>query len=70
MKQITLNNDLSGFPHRARLCLKGLLLRWGAFGLAVAVLWRLAGDDGWAQAGVWAIAVIAGFGLMAQTTEV
>jgi hypothetical protein len=62
MKQITLNYQ--PLRHVAgKICPTRLLLTWGLYGVGMALLWRLAGENAGAQAATWLVALVAAAGL-------
>jgi hypothetical protein len=67
MKQITLESHPIGLE---RPCLGRLFVMWGLYGLAMALLWRLAGGSPLVEAVVWTLAVGAGMGLLFGMREV
>ncbi|MGA8576104.1 MAG: hypothetical protein WB609_10570 [Candidatus Cybelea sp.] len=62
MKQIILKSQTMTWSDAA--CPGRLLAIWGLFGIGAAMLWRMAGADLWAEAGVWIVALIAALGLL------
>ena len=61
MKQISLYPEYSSYP--ASLCLGRLVGLGLFFGLAMALLWGIAGPSPAGRAVVWAIAIVAGLKL-------
>jgi len=66
MKQITLNNRT--VPASYYPCSGRLLLTWGFYGLAMLLLWRLAGPGAFAHLAVWT-AGLAGAAALLLWTE-
>jgi hypothetical protein len=46
------------------VCAGRLLFVWGLYGCAMAMLWRLAAGNPWAQAATWLVALAAAGALM------
>ncbi len=63
MKQIILEKQVPVGAEVVSVCGGRLVLVWGAYGLAMAGLWNLAGGDSLAQAAAWGVAIALGLGL-------
>jgi len=64
MKQITLNDSRSRELAAKPLCLCRLFALWLVYGGAFFLLWRVAGDNPWAQAATWAAAGLTALALV------
>lgn len=51
-------------------CPVNILLTWGLYSLAVAILSNYLSHAGWTPAAIWSLAAVAGFGLLAWTREI
>ena len=67
MKQITLY-PYPGLLHAASApCLGKMAFAWGAYGFAIAVLWRALPRDPLDDAAAWLVALLAGLALAGWT---
>jgi hypothetical protein len=66
MKQIILKPTSPDAP----ACSGKLFWLWGCYGLALALLWQLAGASRAGEAIVWSVAVLAGLALALALREV
>jgi len=55
MKQNILMYHQPHLVEAETLCVGRLLLAWGLYGIAMAVLWDAAGLNPWAQSAVWLV---------------
>jgi hypothetical protein len=68
MKQITLDYRLR--QRTEAICPGRLLVTWGLYGLAMALLWRFAGENAGAQIATWLVALAAAAGLVFAMGEI